>query len=178
MKKTMIGIMVIMSFVQMACHKEESVQTVLANRVVFIQGEGKPMSTTLFSFFVGHDGAKCPGCVYRYGQWLHVDCQGAGNLCSTSAAVTIHQVGTAIIAMMTDTFGLTSEDFFNMPARSLSTPTIGPEHYLNIPAQVVYRDSAKQQFTFTGLFYSETPAYSNLSCLYEKTSKIPPLNQA
>jgi hypothetical protein len=82
-------------------------------------------------------------------------------LCSTSAAVTLQQIGTAITATTTDTFGLTSEDYFYMPARSLSTPTIGPEHYLNIPAQVVYRDSAKQQFTFTGLFYTDKPAYNN-----------------
>lgn len=161
MKKTIIGIMLVMSFVQMACNKEESNQTGLGNRVVFIQGEGKSAGATYLCISIGHDGAKCSGCVYRNGQWVHVNCQGYGNLCSTSAAVTLQQIGTAITATTTDTFGLTSEDFFNMPARSLSTPTIGPEHYLNIPAQVVYRDSAKQQFTFTGLFYSETPAYSN-----------------
>ena len=161
MKKTIIGIMVVLSFFQMACHKEESNQTGLGNRVVYIQGEGKTMGTTLFSFFVGHDGAKCSGCVYRFGQWVHENCQGYGNLCSTSAAVTLQQIGTAITATTTDTFGLTSEDFFNMPARSLATMSIGPEHYLNIPAQLVYRDSVKLQFTFTGLFYSETPAYDN-----------------
>lgn len=153
--------MVVMSFFQMACQKEESNQTGLGNRVVYIQGEGKTAGATYFYISIGHDGAKCSGCVYRNGQWIHVNCQGPGNLCSTSAAVTLQQVGTAIIATTTDTFGLTSEDFFNMPARSLATPTIGSEQYLNIPAQVVYRDSAKLQFTFTGLFYSETPAYSN-----------------
>ena len=29
------------------------------------------------------------------------------------------------------------------------------------PEQMVYRDTASQQFTFTGLFFSETAAYSN-----------------
>ena len=161
MKKTIIGIMVVMSFVQMACHKEESNQTGLGNRVVYIQGEGKTMGTTLFSFFVGHDGAKCSGCVYRFGQWVHENCQGYGNLCSTSAAVTLQQIGTAITATTTDTFGLTNQNFFNMPARSLSTGEGGNNAYLNIPAQLVERDTATLQFTFTGLFYTNKPEYNN-----------------
>ena len=33
--------------------------------------------------------------------------------------------------------------------------------YLNIPAQMVYRDSATRQFTFTGLFLTEGPEYNN-----------------
>ena len=33
--------------------------------------------------------------------------------------------------------------------------------FLNIPAQMVYRDTATLQFTFTGLFFSEIAAYSN-----------------
>ena len=132
--------------------------------IIVVCSNGEKTGSENYTMFVniGHQASDCKNsCVVVNGQSTHVDCQGFGHLCSTSAAVTIHQVGTAIIAMTTDTFGLTSEDFFYMPARSLSTPTIGPEHYLNIPAQVVYRDSAKLQFTFTGLFYSETPAYSN-----------------
>ena len=30
-----------------------------------------------------------------------------------------------------------------------------------IPEQMVYRDTSSLQFTFTGLFFSETAAYSN-----------------
>ena len=161
MKKTIIGIMLVMSFVQMACNKEESDQTSLGNRVVFIQGEGKSAGATYLCISIGHDGAKCSGCVYRNGQWVHVNCQGYGNLCSTSAAVTLQQIGTAITATTTDTFGLTNQDFFNMPPRSLSTGEGGDNAYLNIPAQLVERDTATLQFTFTGLFYTGKPAYDN-----------------
>lgn len=48
MKKTIIGIMVVVSFFQMACQKEESNQTGLGNRVVYIQGEGKTAGATYF----------------------------------------------------------------------------------------------------------------------------------
>ena len=161
MKKTIIGIMVVMSFVQMACHKEESNQTDWGNRVVSIQNNGKLVGTTYFYLSIGHDGTKCSGCVYRHGQWVHENCQGFGNLCSTSASVTLQQVGTDITATTTDTFGLTSLDFFNMPARSLSTGESGNNAYLNIPAQLVERDTATLQVTFTGLFYTNKPEYNN-----------------
>lgn len=132
------------------------------NRMIEISSDGNKGMQYLFSFQVGHLSSDCKNsCIMIGGVTMHKNCMGYGHVCNRTASVFFQQIGTSIVAMTTDTFGLTSEDFFYMPARSLSTPTIGPEHYLNIPAQVVYRDSAKQQFTFTGLFYSETPAYSN-----------------
>ena len=106
-------------------------------------------------------GAKCPGCLLRHGVWIHEDCQGAGSQCNVSAAVSIQYVGNALTAVTTDTVGLTNEDFFNMPARSLSTGEGGNNAYLNIPAQLVERDTATLQFTFTGLFYTNKPEYNN-----------------
>ena len=65
-----------------------------------------------------------------------------------------------ITATTTDTFGLTNQDFFLMPDRSLSY-TDGDDNqiYLNIPAQLVFRDEDTQQFTFTGLSFSGRPLY-------------------
>ena len=132
------------------------------NRMIEISSDGNKGMQYLFSFQVGHLSSDCKNsCIMIGGVTMHKNCMGYGHVCNRTASVFFQQIGTSIVATTTDTFGLTSEDFFYMPARSLSTPTIGPEHYLNIPAQVVYRDSAKLQFTFTGLFYSETPAYSN-----------------
>ena len=80
-----------------------------------------------------------------------------------ASAVTLNQSGTAVTATTTDTFGLTSEDFFLMPDRSLNyTDEKGNRIFLNIPGQMVYRDTATLQFTFTGLFFSDRAAYSNL----------------
>ena len=151
----------VMSFIQMACHKEEANQTDRENRVVSIQGSGKPAGTTYFYFSIGHDGAKCSGCVVRNGTPIHVDCQGYGSQCGSLFSAHIDTVAGVIRAVTTDTFGLTSEDFFNMPARSLSTGESGNNAYLNIPAQLVERDTATLQFTFTGLFYTNKPEYNN-----------------
>ena len=72
------------------------------------------------------------------------------------------QAGYTINAVTTDTFDLTSEDFFLMPDRSLDYVDEKKNHYyLNIPSQMVYRDSTTLQFTFTGLFFSNSPAYEN-----------------
>ena len=131
--------------------------------MIVSQSYGEKTGTSYTMFLnIGHQASDCKNsCVVVSGQSIHVDCQGFGHQCSTSAAVTIHQVGTAIIATTTDTFGLTSEDFFNMPPRSLSTGEGGSTAYLNIPTQLVERDTATLQFTFTGLFYTDKPAYNN-----------------
>ncbi|MBR6062846.1 MAG: hypothetical protein IKP54_01605 [Bacteroidales bacterium] len=62
-----------------------------------------------------------------------------------------------------DSTALTNEDFFNMPSRSLFVEYDEKhnEVWLNIPAQFVYRDSLSRQFTFTGLFYSNSAYYAN-----------------
>ncbi len=82
--------------------------------------------------------------------------------CALLSSVTISQSGTAVTATTTDTFGLTSEDFFLMPDRSLSyTDENNNRMYLNIPEQLVFRDSVTRQFTFTGLFFTDDPEYTN-----------------
>lgn len=133
------------------------------HRVVAIPSDGKTESTMLLFTEIGHDAKTCNGCVLVEGQLVHVNCMGDGHYCAYATAVQLHQIGTAITATTTDTFDLTSEDFFLMPNRSLGfKDDKGNPVFLNIPGQMVYRDTATLQFTFTGLFYSTTAAYSNL----------------
>ena len=87
---------------------------------------------------------------------------GYGHYCAQWAYITLHQTSTAVTATTVDTFDLTSEDFFLMPDRSLNyTDENNNRIFLNIPEQLVYRDSTTLQFTFTGLFFTNTPAYDN-----------------
>ena len=148
-----------------ACEKESrNVETSQPspNRVVVIPSDGKTASTTILMSEIGHDEKICPGCVLYDGEMIHLDCMGFGNYCRLAAAVQLQQVGTAVTATTTDTFDLTSEDFFLMPDRSLDyVDEKGSHIFLNIPEQMVYRDTATLQFTFTGLFFSEIAAYSN-----------------
>ena len=131
-----------------ACEKEDT-QTATRqqkhNRVVALPSDGKTGDSFLLQMCIGHDGKNCNGCV-----------------CATSAAVQFQINGPVFSATTTDTFDLTSEDFFLMPDRSLDyMDDKGNPIYLNIPGQMVYRDSTTLQFTFTGLFFSEGPAYEN-----------------
>ena len=87
---------------------------------------------------------------------------GMGDYCAKATSVYLEQDGTEVTAITTDTFGLTSEDFFLMPNRSLSyTDANNNRIYLNIPEQLVFRDTVTLQFTFTGLFFSDAPEYTN-----------------
>ena len=161
MKSKVIINCILMALLFVGCQKRESSDRG-SNRFIPEQSEAK--SSNMFSlwFFAGHDGDKCPGCITIAGHTMHKDCQGHGNKCRKSSRVSLQQSGTDITATTTDTFGLTSEDFFLMPDRSLDYVDENNNRiFLNIPAQQVYRDSVTQQFTFTGLFFSNTAAYTN-----------------
>ena len=145
-----------------ACEKESkhTTQELSSNRVINIPADGKTAGSTILVMSIGHDGKNCNGCVFENGQLRHMDCMGEGNYCATATSVHIQQIGTAVTATTTDTFGLTSEDFFLMPARSLNyTDEHNNRIFLNIPGQMVYRDATTQQFTFTGLSFTSNPLY-------------------
>ena len=132
------------------------------NRVIPVESNAKTV-TYLLCYEVGHRYSDCQGrCITVEGSTCHVNCMGFGNICVRATNVTLNQIGSTITATTVDTFDLTSEDFFLMPDRSLSYMD-GDDNqmYLNIPAQLVFRDEDTQQFTFTGLSFSESPLYSN-----------------
>ena len=150
----------IMSFTVTSCQKEDT-PPIGKDRVIPVEAGSKESGPVLV-FYAGHDGNNCPGCVMLGGKLYHIECQGLGRKCAVSTSVSIAQTGTIVTATTTDTFGLTSEDFFLMPSRSLDYEDEKGNHlFLNIPGQMVYRDTATQQFTFTGLFYSSAAAYNN-----------------
>ena len=123
----------------------------------------KDANTYVLSTRVGHKRSECGGrCIQINGVPTHADCMGVGRYCALLSSVTISQSGTDVTATTVDTFDLTSEDFFLMPDRSLNyTDENNNRIFLNIPEQLLFRDSTTQQFTFTGLFFSDGPAYSN-----------------
>ena len=148
-----------------ACEKDKNIGEIhlSPNRVEVIPSDGKTASTAILMCQIGHDGKNCPGCVLSKGKMIHMDCMGDGHYCAFSAAVQLQQDGEFFTATTTDTFGLTDQDFFNMPSRSLFVEydEKNNEVWLNIPAQLVYRDSVTLQFTLNGLYYSASAAYDN-----------------
>lgn len=111
---------------------------------------------------LGHDGRTCNGCVMKNGVRMHVDCMGYGDKCRKVSKVVLEEQPSGLEATTVDTFDLTSENFFNMPARSLYyVDEDNNRVFLNIPEQLVYRDSTTLQFTFTGLSITEEPEFEN-----------------
>lgn len=148
-----------------SCEKTSGTQNEnrdLANRLIPLPTESKE-SGYLLTIRIGHSVTDCGGrCITVNGKSYHINCMGNGHVCLKSAAVTLDQVGTDITVTTTDTFGLTTEDFFFMPDRSLDYMDADNNPvYLNIPEQLVFRDNATQQFTFTGLFITDDPEYTN-----------------
>jgi len=163
MKSKVIIKIILMSSLFLGCQRQVAFERE-PNRLIPIPEQGEAKTANIFGLWIlaGHDGSKCPGCITIAGHTTHQDCQGHGNKCRKSSSVTLQQIGTDITATTTDTFGLTSEDFFLMPDRSLNyTDEKGNRIFLNIPGQMAYRDTTTLQFTFTGLFFSDTAAYSN-----------------
>ena len=164
--KKVLTMALLASVLLVACEKEDSQKAATHeqshNRVIVIPYDGKTEGATILQMRIGHDGKNCNGCVMYYGHLVHVNCMGDGNYCETATAVQLQQAGATINATTTDTFDLTTENFFLMPNRSLDYVDEKNNHYyLNIPGQMVYRDSTTLQFTFTGLFFSEAAAYEN-----------------
>jgi len=163
MKKIGITLCVALTALIIGCQqKEETPTSFERNRLIAEKTDGKTSNSYVLFVLVGHEAKGCPGCTQVGGRLMHVPCHSHGSVCQKSSNIILQTYGTDIAATTTDTFGLTSEDFFNMPDRSLEyTDEDNNRVYLNIPAQMVYRDTATKQFTFTGLFFSETPEYTN-----------------
>jgi hypothetical protein len=143
--------------------KEDSVKHVNDDNCLIPVASESKEATYLLSVFLGHTASDCGGhCVTVGGKGYHFDCMGFGKVCRQIATVTLQLDGTDLTATTTDTLDLTSENFFLMPDRSLNyTDENNNRIFLNIPAQLIWRDSVTRQFTFTGLFFSNTPTYSN-----------------
>ena len=157
-------VMFLLSLMAVSCQKlsESRFSSPQTDYMVRIQNNTKNDQEYNIVTDIGHSGKNCSGCVLIDGRYLHVDCQGPGNYCQVSANVTLYNNGATSYAVTTDTFGLTDQNYFNMPARSLSAEDEkGQPVFLNIPAQLVYRDSTTLQFTLNGLYYSSSAVYSN-----------------
>ena len=158
--KTHFLLLLVLTLGVISCQKEE-VDVVNTLNEVTIANPAKGKQTGTITIKVGHSAKECNGCIPVGDKLVHVDCQGAGTLCEVTSQVAIADSGLFVSAVTTDTFGLTTLDYFNMPARSLAVEDENEKYYLNIPAQMLYRDSKTLQFTLTGLFYSAEAYYEN-----------------
>ncbi len=173
MRKTMIMVSGLVIVMFAACNKTTSTEDVgpLPKQYARIDNLGAKESDTpiriTITFTVGHDAGDCDNsCCRIWDQQTHIPCQGSGNDCLVTIKIggkKSMQKSPAFEAEVDSLWEPTTSDYYPVPARTLvilDAPEGFPS-YLNIPEQTLLRDSLTDKFTFTGLFFSETAAYSN-----------------
>ena len=74
-----------------SCRHETASVIDSGNRVIPMQTGEKTANEYMCIVSLGHDANGCPGCVLVQGKYMHFDCQGRGNACRVTAAVTLNQ---------------------------------------------------------------------------------------
>lgn len=118
---------------------------------------------------VGHEASMCsPGCIYINGRYFHLDCMGQGNKCTVTGTVKLtfettvsditYYKGTTLYE-----YELTAEDYFLFPERSLwvYNEFTGTECWMNVPKQLLTRDSITNQFIFYGIYFTDKQVFIN-----------------
>lgn len=161
MKKIIFAI--IMGLTITACNEKESqLQPPSEHTATLLASDSKQSSNYFISTKCGHLAKDCNNsCITSGGFTFHVDCMGRGYICDPTASI-------AVTAMPNSSFyqavtigkgDFTGDDFFLMPDRSLDIE--GGSYFLNIPEQLIYRDSISGQFTLYDLFYTNYQYYDN-----------------
>ena len=114
---------------------------------------------------IGHTAAQCNNsCVYDNGKYRHIDCMGFGQNCTQNQRLTLKSVGDGTYYATTlNADEITALDFFYMPDRSMyaGIDEKNLEIWINIPAQVSYKDKETKQFTYREVFITDQQFYPN-----------------
>jgi hypothetical protein len=128
-------------------------------------------SYSLFSK-VGHTANSCNNnCIMIGGKRVHVNCQGAGNICDSRASISVYKANPEnpeniyYNAIGLNDYEPTDDTTFYMPDRSYYIENDCIENgyiYLNIPSQILRRDSSSNQFIYFKITFTETALFENL----------------
>ena len=159
------GMVFLIVFLSSCSKKENEVRFDHDNTAILMSNSHKSGTLYNVTMVCGHLASQCPnGCVTTEVGTVHVNCQGWGHTCTRTASLSVvPAAGGVYTATTQDSTDLTSDPYFNMPARSLYTgmDDSGLPRWLNIPAQFVLRDSTTRLFIFNGVFFSQQQVYKN-----------------
>lgn len=147
-----------------SCNDAIKHQTTKEHVATLVSPSAKSYSDYVISTYCGHDPRMCNNaCITVGGIPTHVPCQGYGNLCTLNFTLRVSSDNNNYIGTTLDSTALTNDDFYYFPSRSLLVDWDDNKNeiWLNIPAQIAYRDSVSRQFTLSGLSYTNTPNYPN-----------------
>ena len=172
MKKIQFLFVILLALVMVSCMDQEN-QTLNTNptantgTITCDEHDHGNLEKGFFSgkVAVGHNATDCNNsCVRMNGKDQHVDCQGWGHTCSVNQKLTLksNDDGT-YLATTLNADELTALDLFNMPDRSIyvGLDEKNNEQWINIPAQLSYKDAISQQFTYKDVIITEKQFYPN-----------------
>lgn len=172
MKKIQFLFVILLALVMVSCMDQEN-QTLNTNptantgTITCDEHDHGDMEKGIFNgkLSFGHKASECNNsCVYVNGKPGHVDCQGYGSACTMNQRFTLKNNGDGTyLATTLNAEELTALDLFNMPNRSIyaGLDENNMEIWINIPAQLSYKDTTSQQFTFKDVFITEKQFYPN-----------------
>jgi len=117
-------------------------------------------------WFSGHTADQCGGkCVEIFGEYMHIDCRGFGNICNYSVVAELsgNITDDKLVLMLKDYESLGEFEIFPFPDRSftITNPQNSSELWLNIPEQILSLDSAQQQVVIHNIWFSEEQELEN-----------------
>ena len=166
----------VFTFIFFSCSKNETASSsdplsnnenddLKRNEATWVSSDpSKGLPQIKIKIFIGHTVNDCGGtCVKIFGVPGHIDCRGFGNACDRTGTAQLSSQGGTITLTFTDPDALGAFLDFDFPDRSLfiTNPLNSNELWLNIPEQLLIKDSEEDVFVIHDLWFSENPELEN-----------------
>ena len=117
-------------------------------------------------FSVGHTANQCGNaCMMIFGQPVHADCRGFGNICNriVKAVVSEDLINNELTLKIIDDDMFGGYEIFPFPDRCfyITNPQNNLELWLNIPEQILLKDSSGTEIVIYDAWFSEEPELEN-----------------
>jgi len=116
--------------------------------------------------YVGHTAEQCGGrCVKLFGKPMHIDCRGIGHICERLITVELQtNENNELMLILSDEDIFAEYDIFPFPDRSLciTNPQNNDDLWLNIPEQILLKDSTFLKVIIENIWFSEEPELENI----------------
>jgi hypothetical protein len=136
------------------------------NSATWTYSENSKKGKLSWKIFVGHSVSDCGGkCIKLFGELGHIDCVGIGNVCSQSVECSIEpgDEDDDFILILDDNNALGAFLEYPFPDRSLmiTNPQNNTDLWLNIPEQILIRESEEVPFVVYDAWFSEIAELEN-----------------
>jgi len=164
------------AFIVVSCNKNEisstsdlntNIENQKKNEATWISSkDGSKGYWARLKIWLGHTAEQCGNaCVKIFGEPMHLDCRGWGNVCNHIVDVELveEEFENSWMLIISDEDFLGEFEVFQFPDRSLyiTNPQNNTELWLNIPEQMVIKDSCILQFIIHNIWFSEEPELEN-----------------